>query len=432
MQRRKFLKKTALATAGLLASPYILPSGRLFAKTASRRVNHVVLCLYAGGVRNTESVHQAEGNLMPNTLRGNGNISSDIAGGMTPLPPLRNTPLQNLGTLFKEFRYAQGPTGHFNGHTTAITGTYTNQNLDLRTNPTSPTLFELYRKHNSPSATALNAWWVSDTLGPYPALNYSTHPDYGAAYGANYVQPFSMLNPNAQAAIGAPKNFHAEELQKVKELRNFLNNNFSAPSEIVRNGVKNSEEERLQLEDFFNETWTSINQGGYDPWGIGAAMNNDGITIHMAERIIRQFQPELLVVNMQGIDVGHTNFTAYCNNMRKADYAAAKLWETIQNTPGMADDTVMIMVPEHGRNREPNTLRDDFGRFALDHTSDESSRELFCLLLGPAGVIKQNQTISEVRGESIDVVPTIAHLLGFDADIPAGILPGRVLEEALV
>src|SRR4051812_47694702 len=125
MKRRDFLKKTAYATAGVIAAPYILPSGRLFAASGMRRVNHVVFCLYAGGVRNLESVHFNDGNLMPNILAGNQPISSDIAGAMESLPasPL-SSPLQNFGTLFKEFRYYNGPTGHYNGHTVALTGNY--------------------------------------------------------------------------------------------------------------------------------------------------------------------------------------------------------------------------------------------------------------------------------------------------------------------
>src|SRR5689334_1828199 len=110
MKRREFLKKGAMATAGAIAAPYILPSGRLFAATGARKVDHVVFCLYAGGVRNLESVHMNDGNLMKNIFSGNTPISSDIAGGMQSLPnsPL-GQPLQSLGTLFKEFRYKSGP-----------------------------------------------------------------------------------------------------------------------------------------------------------------------------------------------------------------------------------------------------------------------------------------------------------------------------------
>ena len=133
MRRREFIRKSAYATAGVIAAPYILPSGRLFAATGARKVNHVVFCLYAGGVRNLESVHMNDGNLMPNILSGNLPISSDIAGGMQSLPasPL-SQPLQTYGTLFKEFRYYNGPTGHYNGHTVAVTGNYVDVDLNLK------------------------------------------------------------------------------------------------------------------------------------------------------------------------------------------------------------------------------------------------------------------------------------------------------------
>src|SRR5690606_6268419 len=113
MNRRQFIRKTGMATAGALVLPYVLPGGTLFAPTGTRKANHVVFCLFAGGIRNRESVHKNEGNLMSSILNGNESITGDIAGSMSPLgtSPL-SQPLQNFGTLFKEFRYNQGPTGH--------------------------------------------------------------------------------------------------------------------------------------------------------------------------------------------------------------------------------------------------------------------------------------------------------------------------------
>ena len=52
MKRRDFIKKTALTAATAIAAPYILPTGRLFAATGARVVNHVVYVLFAGGIRN--------------------------------------------------------------------------------------------------------------------------------------------------------------------------------------------------------------------------------------------------------------------------------------------------------------------------------------------------------------------------------------------
>ena len=37
---------------------------------------------------------------------------------------------------------------------------------------------------------------------------------------------------------------------------------------------------------------------------------------------------------------------------------------------------------------------------------------------------------SQEKGESIDIVPTIANILGFDTDILGGLLNGNVLTES--
>src|SRR5690349_13389736 len=113
MKRRDFIRNAGLAAAGAIAAPYILPSGRLFAATGSRKANHVVFCLYAGGVRNIDTVQMAEGNLLPNMLTGGTSIAPDIAPLITANnlnSSLLGAPLQTYGTLFKQFRYKSGPT----------------------------------------------------------------------------------------------------------------------------------------------------------------------------------------------------------------------------------------------------------------------------------------------------------------------------------
>lgn len=443
MNRKTFLKRAGLLVSSAIAAPYILPSGSLFAKTSSRKVDHVVFCLFAGGVRNIESVHQNEGgNLMPTMLEGE---LSQIPG-LDPVPDgsmLSNIqlPLQQYGTLFKEFRYAEGPPGHYNGHTVAVTGAYTDTGLNLRENPTFPTIFEYYRKHNSPEKSALNTWWVSNALGPYPALNYSRFDGYGPQYGANFLAPTSVFNNPGYQFVGNARNYHPEETAEAVELRGFLDNNFSAQDAVRALGIQNTPEDQERLQQFILDVFDRALQGAYNnPMGMQAP-NNDVYNILFAEDVIRTFQPELLVVNMQDVDVCHDNFTQYCNNLRKADYAVAHLWDTIQSTPGMADNTVMIIAPEHGRNFERNSVRDIYGKFAIDHTVEQNyttAREIFCMILGPAGVVRQNNIVGAPDrpvGESIDIAVTIAELLGFYNDIPSSMhrhFRGRFLEEAFV
>ena len=73
-------------------------------------------------------------------------------------------------------------------------------------------------------------------------------------------------------------------------------------------------------------------------------VNVQNVTDEAITKVMQQFKPELMVINMQGIDIGHFEFTSYVNNMRKADYALYKLWEAIQSTPGMANDTVLTAI----------------------------------------------------------------------------------------
>ena len=432
MKRRSFIKKAAVATAGLITAPYILSSGRLFAKSGTRLVDHVVFCLYAGGVRNLESVQKADGNLMPYSLSGTESISGDIAGAMSSLPERLGSPLQSFGTLFKEFRYASGPTGHYNGHTTALTGNYTINEINLKQSPKYPTVFEYYRKHSEPSKSALNAWWIADSLGPYPQLNYSEYPGYGPLYGANYMQPGSLISPTAFDVIGNPKSFGEKEFDQAEELRSFFNSQFDKKAS-GDSAVSNTLEDQLRIQAFIQDVYSNRILEYSDPWGIGTQnVNNDVFNLFAASKVLEEFKPELLVVNMQGVDICHSNFTQYCDNLRKADFALYQLWNSIQQIPEMRDNTLLIAAPEHGRNLEPNTVIDGYGRFAIDHTNTDTAREIFCMILGPQGIVNQNNSISSVAGESIDVVPTIARALGFYDDIPRGMLPGRFLEEAFI
>jgi len=433
MKRRKFIRDLGLGTAATIGVPYLLPSGRLFAASGARKANHVVFCLFAGGVRNLESVHKNDGNLMPYTLKGTEEISSDIISGINFVPPnTSGITLQEQGTLYKEFRMKYGPTGHYGAHATAMTGVYTGENLNINANPQYPTIFELYRKHNSPSMSAKNTWWVSNSLGAYAHLNYSTYAGYGPDYGANYIQPASIISQKGFDNLGNSRLYSPTEEEKIKALRGFCDAHFSSQYNGAANSITNTEEDKIEIESFINQCFIEAAAGQFnDPWGIGGGLyNNDMQTVHFAEKIIQEYKPELLVVNMQDVDIAHSNFTLYANNIQKADYALAHLWDTIQNTPGMADDTILIAMPEHGRNQDGNGLYDSYGREALDHTNDDYSREIFSLILGPSGVVVQDQVFSQEKGESIDIVPTIANILGFDNDVPGGLLSGNVLTES--
>ena len=431
MDRRSFLKKSVLGTAGF-AIPTILPTGSLFAATGSRRVNHVVFCLFAGGVRNVETIFKNEGNLMPAMIKGSSSISSDITGGITAMPtsPLSKT-LQEYGTLFTNVKFIDGPTGHFNGHTSAITGQHTTSTLSLRDNPPFPTVFELYRKHNSPVHAAKNAWWVSRSNNLYPLLNHSTDPSYGVQYAANQIAPNSFFSWDVSANLKHELEFTGSKAETIDDLRKFMDSNFTTPVSL-NNGVVNNKEDRLAISNWITSIQNQVTSGQLNnPWGVNPWMSGDQYNIFYAEELIKTFQPELLVVSMFDVDTAHSDFTGYCSALHRADYGVAHLWDTIQNTPGMKDDTIMIVMPEIGRNQTTNNLVDIYGRLGLDHTNgDPLSRDVFCMVVGPPGVVNQDKTENALQA-TVDVVPTIADILGFEQDIPIS-LPGQSLLSAFV
>jgi len=427
MKRRDFLQ-----TAAALSIPMILPSGRLFAASGNRPAGHVVLCLFAGGVRNMESLDMQEGNLMPNLLKGDHRLSADIRDGFDSLPPKAIQPLQKFGTLYRNFRFSHGPTAHVSGHLSVLTGKYFLNGHNPKYRSPYPTLFEYFRKHSDPVQSAMEAWWIAERNDPFNICSFSANKEYGAAFGANYFHPGTLLRGNILQEQIITNQIISKQ-QQAERIKNILDKHSNAQWNFQQNAFHNSVENREKIDAYIRKEVKNHLDGKFSQiMNLQPdVLNEDLINVFFATRILNEFRPRLLVVNMMGIDRGHTDFTLYCNNIRKADYALRYLWDSIQQNERLKNDTVLIAVPEHGRNLEPNSMRDRFGRLALDHTSDEMSRRIFCMIAGPAHIVKQNQEVKSVSGESIDIVPTVAHLLGF-RDQMGFKVQGRVLNEALV
>ncbi len=443
MNRRKFIRNSGLLAGGVIGAPYILPSGRLFAATGNRIADHVVFVLFAGGIRNQESVKQQylatqglgpSGNVMNNML--SGAAPSSTLGIYDPWDPVLTNPLSDQGTLFPEMRYTEGPTGHYNGHTVAMTGNYTQTGLNLNINPESPTVFEYYRKHSNPAQSALNAWWISEGLGPYPSLNYSRDPNYGPMYGANYLRPATIINSLGNKYFQDSSYFQPDDVSKLDKVKTFLDHSFDKTVEDIP-GIVNSREDKESIKKFIIDLLNGVEPVEFPlPSGVPVSeLSGDLINLTMAWKVMEKFKPELTVVNTFNLDICHDNFSGYLQFLHKADYGVGWLWNKIQSDPDLANNTVMICMPEHGRNLEPNSLYDGNGLRAYDHTNDDNSREIFSLIVGPSGVVKQNSSVGTAAspvGEAVDIVPTIAHILGFESDIPGGYLPGNALTQAFV
>ena len=178
--------------------------------------------------------------------------------------------------------------------------------------------------------------------------------------------------------------------------------------------IENTEQEKKEIKEFLKyiyENGTSemppVSDGG------------DATTIGYSLEVMKWFKPKFTVVNMStGVDVCHNNFTSYLRALHRADHSLAHLWDRIQSIPSMAGNTIMIAIPECGRNLESNAIHDSNDFYAYDH-SDQNARRIFGMMVGPG--VPSNYTVGDENnpiGNATDGVLTIAEIFGIKDQIP--------------
>lgn len=431
MKRKEFIKKVGLTAAGSIAMPYILPSGRLFAKTNAELADHVVYVLFAGGVRQQESVLKRyladsqdvdiPGNIMYNFFEGAppdrkivyGNTPGGGQPGSAPIPQLLSSTFQKQGLVFPEVEAVNG--GHYGGLTSLITGNRaTAQGLKVR--PVNPTIFEYLRRHRGFKAS--DVWFVGSGIGnSVPLLNSSNKSDYGTNYGGNFFAPGITFGGDGRKVLADQRSYHPqEELDPIKKMRQFLNNTFKVQNGEI-DGIRNTEDEKQDIKNFVKDIFNQQSSGGIPspPGGGGGDLN----TIAYAAQVMKWFKPRITVLNLTNVDGCHSNFTGYLRSLHRADHGVAWLWEYIQNNiPEMAGKTIMINTPECGRNLNPNPIQDENDWFAYDHSGDANTRRVWTTMVGPN--VPSNLMVgseSNRVGISTDNVLTIGEIFGIKDQI---------------
>jgi hypothetical protein len=430
INRREFLKKAGLGTAGLAVAPYILPSGRLFAPTGMRSSEHVVMVAFAGGVRQQESILQRyvedsqgepyPGNILFNMLSGESPTAKIVFGtgnnGNTPIPSILGTPLDQQGTVFREVTALSA--GHYGGLNSLVQGsTVTTQGLKQR--PVNPTIFEYLRRHGGYGAT--DVWFVGNGIGgSTPLLNHSAHPDYGAQYAGNFFAPTVTFGGLGQTYLANAKIYHPEdELAPMNRLRAFLDLQFQSLLAQRGGGLGNSEAEREDIKAFMKAMYEKVETGALPLPPV--ADNGDLLTVAFAVEVLKWFKPNFLMVNLGAVDQCHSNFSGYLAALHRADHAVGYLWNEIQTSvPGMAGTTTLLTTPECGRNLNPNNIIDSNEWRAYDH-SDANAMRVWTQLVGPD--IPANHSVGgegNPVGLVSDTMLTVADLLGVKPEVLAG------------
>jgi hypothetical protein len=478
INRRSFLRAAGIAAAGAAAGPLIQSRSAIGAP--SFKAKRVIVVSIAGGLRLRESLGMAEGATLPNLFgdvplvggygdlpAGAVNIAPEYAASMMPeivLPPVRPTPLYAQGALVTNLRYAEGAPGHLQGGACLVSGAYNNIDNRADAHAPAPTLFELHRRQANTAAT--DAWYLSNVPGFYRALQSSAHPEYGPRFGGSWMSPTGVMNPVVPIVAGGTRtlafdgantqlpvvNDTPEEIAAVRRMAAVLDGN-SAP--YGSDGVfRSTPAENAAIEAHLASIFADPTYGSFYPpsYGIGVVGNDgnlnatgDGATMYHTEQILKKFLPTVMVVSLIDVDACHDDFNGYLWAQTIADACVAHLWDTIQSTDGLKDETALLVVPEHGRQLFFNGNNpDSLGRSGLDHGGgDDGDRDVWMLALGPdfkpgvyepTGITQPGRTSN--RYETIDAVMTAATLLGYGDAMKSNLeglemRPGMVVEEIL-
>lgn len=428
MKRRKFIKNLGLTAAGAFAIPSVLKSNSFGVSASNGTADHVVFVCFAGGLRQQETMMQRylidsqgltgtsyEGNIMYNMLNGTNPTDKIVYGtdpssglpGSIPIPKLLSQTFETQGTTFKEVQAAGY--GHYSALVTLLSGSkITTQGLRQR--PAMPTIFEYARKHLGLKAT--DTWFVGNGLGnSTPLLNYSSHPDYGAQYGANFIAPTITFGSEGEKHIKHSKVYdYSSEMSKIYEMQDFLNKSYNVSSKGF-GGIENTPEEKEDIKAFIRSTFDKKDSNLIA--GPPVNDNNDTNVVGYACEVLKWFKPKFTVINLNSSDVCHNNFTGYLQGIHRADHAMGHIWNYIQSQiPEMAGTTMMLMTPDIGRNLLPNNSLDQNDWLAYDH-SDLNSTRIFSQMVG-MGVQSNLQLGSPGNpiGDITDSMLTVGEALG--------------------
>ncbi len=368
--RRDFLRDaTGIAAGSALmgASPFVYAASNV-------KKRKVVVVTFGGGARDQE------------TFAPQGQVN--IPHMMKELIPQSSffTHVTNQGIL-----------GHYVATASLATGVYETLNNFSAVPPDHPTIFEYFRKDLARPAS--DAWVVAPSNG-FNHIGGSETRGFGPGFGARVVLPKHLLSA---ASAGGKTDFN-----------HLLHDNYETPLYAPQ----------LAGGDFELEQLERVLKLSVDDFTAHASTlsSPDELSLYIARRLMHEQSPSLLWITMHDIDVAHSGaFSLYIDAIRRTDRLCAELWSTIQKEPEYAGNTTLLILPDFGRDSD-----EDSGGNGFQHhrTGDPASRTTWMMALG-AGV--RQGVIYDSPLQSIDVVPSIGAMMGFNAAQSQGSLIKELL-----
>jgi hypothetical protein len=367
-------RRTFLRAAGLLVAGLMLPQARADeSRQEGPGAGHKVVVAVIGGVRRDET-------FSPDGLVNIPHLSADL------LPK----------SLFYQHARNEGVTAHFNAISSILTGNWQRVDDWGKLAPTTPTLFEQFRKGLGVDRS--DTWVVASNKALTSLIGASSDSNYGPAYGANVVFPKQLM---LQAVVGALREGRSAnmadrskveaELESAMEGSNYegLGWNVFDASDRLDPRVRGSIETAIA---------NFVRSGG--------PTSGDELTFLMSREVMRKFSPRVLVVVFSDVEAAHFgSYSLHVSGLKTADRLAYQLWQEVEANPDYKGKTTMVILPEFGRDPDGSSTNGFFNHRA----NTDSTRDSWMMTLGAA---VDKPQIVERTILHIDLCPTLASFLG--------------------
>jgi hypothetical protein len=367
--RRRFLHAAGMLMAGL-----ILPRAGL--SEEPRRPagsGQKVIVVVIGGVRRDETFSPEGQSNIPH-------LTADL------LPK----------SLFYRHARNEGVTAHFNAISSILTGNWQRVDDWGKLAPTTPTLFEQFRK--SLNAGASDTWVVASNKALTSLIGASSDRGFGPAYGANVVFPKQLMLTavvnslrSGRTANMADRARVEAELESVMEGSNYEGLGWNVFDAADRLDPRVQSTLQSAIAEFVRS---------------GGPTSGDELTFFMTREVMRKFAPQVLVVAFSDVEAAHFgSYSLHLSGIKTADRLTYQLWQEAESNPDYRGKTTLVVLPEFGRDPDGSSTNGFFNHRA----NVESTRDTWMMTLGAA---VDRPTIVERPIRHIDLCPTLANLLG--------------------
>jgi hypothetical protein len=370
--RRDFLR-AALGVGGISAMSRLPALG----STLHSRGKKTVVVTFGGGARDEETF---------------------APQGQENIPHLMNELIPQATFCTQVVNH--GILGHYVATASLTTGVYETFDNFADVAPSHPTVFEYFRK--CLGRPAHDTWVVAPSNG-FNRIGQSDGTRFASGYGAQVILPKRLL------AAAAGKN------QAIgRELDFLLQDNYEDP--LFTPPLVASDVPLQQLDNILH---VSVDDFTRHAKTLSSA---DELSVYVMRQLMLKLAPSLLWITLHDMDVAHTGaYSLYIEGIRRTDRLCAEIWNTINRNPEYAGQTTMFILPDFGRDSDFSSAGNGFQHH---RTGDPLSRTTWMMVLGPH--VRQNVTVDRPL-DSLDLVPTVGALMGFDT--PGA--QGKPIAEAL-